>query len=164
MGLQSYLEAHGRAGRVLLVFAVALFFGVSCCAWHEYGHLIAARILGVSAEIFSTALNQTPPDVYDWRIVPIAYSGGALVAVCLFFLDALIDVPEWELGLRPVAVIEAVYGVAEGTWFLAWYMGWLEGHLWWTANGLSAGAALGGAVATASLLIELWRRGWLRPD
>jgi hypothetical protein len=164
LGLQTLLESRGRVGRILLVGLVLVFFGVSVCAWHEYGHMMAADRLGVSASILSSDLTHTRPDVSDWRIVPIAYAGGAVVVFCLLVLDLLIDVESLELSLRTVAVIEAVYGLCEGTWFLAWYLRVLEGHLWWTANGLSVGAALGGAIGVAVLLAQMWRLGWLKPE
>jgi hypothetical protein len=164
MGLQGYLEGHGRAGRVILALAVLAFFSVTAVAWHEYGHLIASRLLGVEAQILSTALNRVHPAAYDWRIVPIAYAGGLTAALCLLLFDLLVDAEPVEVGLRTAAAIELVYGLAEGAWFLAWYTGTLGGHPWWASYGLIAAAALGGAAGVCALLHQLRRLGWLKPE
>ena len=131
-------------GYILKVLPMLLIWGVMV---HEYGHLIALRLLGIDGVIKSTGLNYTWSlnGVQGWQLLFFLYAGGVLQTTYgVYNMIREVDNETWLSGLTT-----ALQG------FL---------YLWWEPTGLYALGALISIALTCIIILILQTRGTIQFD
>lgn len=90
---------------------------------HEYGHLIALRLLGVQGEIRSTALNAVYPSTHLYGVDHLIFYGAGGAFQALVSLILIFRCKDFEIKLANlfVATHGLIYGVIEATTHRSWW-------------------------------------------